>query len=455
MAVSNTTVKQLYNGNGSTDTFAIPFAFIASQASAQVKVYRIDNTTKLATLQVEGALQDYTLTPAYDPVTNPNGPTNVVFNAGRIPTAAQKVLVIREVPYTQVISFISNTASLGANNLEVGLDRAVLMIQQLYEQIQRAPSILQYDDMVVNFDPSIPAVEPEYLLRVNAAGTGFEFVSAAAVASGAGVGIPPGGDVGDFIQKDSAADGDATWRTGAISGFSARYNQNVNLAGLKETIDFIMQITYTAPTISFTASGSTTIREKGAPVTATTLTATVTKRSDPIATVRFYLNPSTLLDTQTSGGAIPNGGSSTYNWTGSFSDNTTFRGEADDDGATGGPTTVSASASFTFVYPYYFGSGAPALTAAQVALLTKDIRVSTASLLKTFTPTTGQVFYFAYPASYGALTSILDQNGFQTIGDWTLRTENITGLDTTAQSYRIYVFNNPVVAGTYDYTFIR
>jgi hypothetical protein len=116
---------------------------------------------------------------------------------------------------------------------------------------------------------------------------------------------------------------------------------------------------------------------------------------------------------------------------------------------------VSASASFTFVYPYYYGPGAVGLTAAAVAGLTKDIRTSTASLNRVFTATAGQVYYFAYLASYGALTSILDENGFETIGDWTLRTEDITGLDATAQSYRIYEFDNPVAGGTTNYTFIR
>lgn len=453
MAVANTTVKQLYNGNGSTDTFAIPFAFIPSAASSMIKVYLIDNTTKLATLQAEGAMQDYTLTPAYDPVSQPNGPTNVVFNTA--PANTKRVLVIREIPYTQVVSFVSNTAALGANNLELAVDRIVLMVQQLYEQIGRAPTLLQYDDMVVNFDPSLPAVTADYILKINAAGTGFEFVSAASILSGTGSGIPAGGDTGDFLQKDSAADGDATWRTGAIVGFSSRYNQVVNLAGLKETIDFIMQITYTAPAVSLSASGSGTIREKGDPVTATTLTAAVTKRSDPIAEVRFYQNPSTLLDTQTSGGAIPNGGNSTYNWVGSFSDNTTFRAEVDDNGDTGGPTTVTATSTFTFVYPYYYGSGAAGLTAANVALLTKSVITEDTDIIFSYTPNGAQVLYMAFPAAYGTLSSILDQNNFETIGDWTLRTENITGLDATAQSYRIYEYNNTPVAGTYPFRFIQ
>ena len=239
------------------------------------------------------------------------------------------------------------------------------------------------------------------------------------------------------------------------SGYSSRFSQVFESTGLDDTLQKILLITYTAPQISLSGS-SNALREKGDSVSNVTLTAAITKRSDPIDEVRFYLNPSTLLDTQTSGGAIPSGGNSTYLYAGPFSDNVTFRAEVDDNGATGGPTTVSSTTTYSFVYPYYYGSGAVGLSAASVAALTKDIRASDADETKTFTPTVGQVYYFAYPASYGALTSILDQNGFETIADWTLRTENITGLDASAVSYRIYEFNNPVgIAGSYSYRFIR
>lgn len=226
--------------------------------------------------------------------------------------------------------------------------------------------------------------------------------------------------------------------------------------GLMDTLAKIIRITYTAPAISLSGSGSGTIREKGASLASLTLTAAVTKKSNPIGTVRFYRG-GTLLDTQTTGGAIPNGGSSSYTYSTAFSDTTSFSSQVDDTlvGSDGPTTVTSNTVTYTFVYPYYYGAGATGLTPAQVATLTKDIIVSTATKTVTFTATAGQKFYFAYPASYGALTSILDVNGFETLPDWTLTNSNITGLDTTAQSYRIYSFNNTVVAGSYQYTFKR
>lgn len=245
------------------------------------------------------------------------------------------------------------------------------------------------------------------------------------------------------------ADADYTF-----GGYSSRFSQIFNSTGLEDTLSKILLITYSAPTISLSASGSSTVREKGAVVGSTTLTATVTKRSDPIADVKFFLSPSTLLSTKT--GTIASGGTETHNYATPFSDTTSFYATTTDAGATGGPSTVTSNTvTFTHVYPYYYGAGGTSLTPSQVASLTKDVIVSTATKNVTFTATAGQVFYLAYPASYPALTSILDVNNFETIGDWTVSTISIIGLDGTSQSYRQYKFNNPVTAGSYQYTFKR
>lgn len=266
-------------------------------------------------------------------------------------------------------------------------------------------------------------------------------------------GVPAGGAAGALLSKVSAADQDLEWKQFEYSGYSARFNQAFSSTDLNDTLSKILNLQYTPPAISLAGSGSSTIREKGAPVSNVTLTATVTKKSDPIAAVRFYQG-ATLLDTKT--GTIPNGGTETTVFAGPFSDNISFTAQVDDNGASGGPTTVtSASLGYTFVYPYYQGPGAVGLSAAAVAGLTKEVIASTSNKVVTFAASAGQVFYFAYPASYPALTSILDVNNFETLPDWTASTANITGLDGTPQSYRIYEFKNPVVAGSYQYTFKR
>jgi hypothetical protein len=240
-----------------------------------------------------------------------------------------------------------------------------------------------------------------------------------------------------------------------FEGFSARFNEAWSSDGVEDTFAKIIKIQYTAPLVSLSASGSGTIREKGDDVTASTLAATVTKRSDPIAKIEFFLNNVTIPGATFEPPSNPLSGTQNFSWTGSFDDNVTFKVEVTDNGDTGGPSTVSASIGFTFVYPYYYGAANPGLSASGVSGLTKSIITSNANLNRIFTTASGNVYYFAYPASYGALTSILDENGFETFGDWTLRTENIAGLNGTPVSYRIYEFNNPVVAGTTNYTFKR
>lgn len=450
MSVANTAVKALYQGNGSNDTFAIPFAYIAVEASTVVKVYKVD-VDGVKTLQTEGALQDYILDPPYNATTNPAGPANVIFNTP--PAADVKVLVTRSMLLRQVVAF-SNIGRIPGESVEQGLDRLCYMIQQLNDKLGRTLEFNILDDGVVAFD--VPKIAPDTYLGFNDTGTAIVLKTASEIFASipGGGGVPVGGDEFALLQKNSATDGDAGWTDPFVyDGYSDRYAQIVNLQGLKATTDFIMDMGYAPPNATLSSNVSNSLRERGDLVTAMTLTAAIVKVLNDIAEVRFYYDGG-LIDTQTSGGGIPTGGNSTFAWTGSFGTNKTFSVQVDDDSVEAKPSRTS-NLSYTFVYPYYYGVGAPALSAASVAGLTKQIITDQSSALRSFTPSVGNVYYFAYPASYGSLTSIKDQNNFETIADWTLRTENITGLDGNAVSYKIYEFNNPVgVAGTYSYTFI-
>lgn len=460
MSIASTTVKQSYVADGANDTFAIPFIpVVKGDETVEVTVYIRDESTNPATvtLQVEGALQDYTLSGAILP-TDFN--TDVVFNSP--PAAGLIVTIISTVTYTQPLD-LSNNGSLNLETLELYLDRMVRMIQQLSEKFTRVP-LLGPTAQVSEAGMTMPDPEGEAVLGWNQAGTALKNYTPTQLALSA-TSINGARDleydntisgltaenVQDAIDELSAGE------KYAYEGFSARFNAPFSSTDLDDTLSKILNIQYTPPLVSLSATGSSTVREKGDAVTATTLTATITKRSDPIAEVRFYdqTNGNTLLDTQTSGGGIPNGGTSTYSWTGSFDDNQIFRVEVDDDGSTGGPTTVSATVSFTFVYPYYVGAGSSSLAAADVANLTKRVITESTNRTETITAGAGEVFYFAYPASYGTLSSILDVNGFETLPDWTLRVENITGLDGNSVSYNIYEFKNPVTAGDYEYRFIQ
>lgn len=100
--------------------------------------------------------------------------------------------------------------------------------------------------------------------------------------------------------------------------------------------------------------------------------------------------------------------------------------------------------SITWYSPFYYGVGAPDLTVAQVQALTKSVS-GFGDKAYQFSPVS-QVYYFAFPAAYGELISILDTNGFETIADWTLRTEDFTNNPTNYNgitvAYYVYEFNN-------------
>lgn len=134
----------------------------------------------------------------------------------------------------------------------------------------------------------------------------------------------------------------------------------------------------------------------------------------------------------------------------SITANKTFTARATDPtkAYTGGNVT------FTFVYPFYWGvvaSGAPVDSAA-ITGLTKSV---TAKGNKTVSYTTSGIeqAVFAFPASYGNLKSIMDQNNFENIDTFTKSTVEVTGLDGTPQQYNVYVSNVNVQGFSYTFKF--
>lgn len=116
---------------------------------------------------------------------------------------------------------------------------------------------------------------------------------------------------------------------------------------------------------------------------------------------------------------------------------------------TDGTTTDSTvTRTRTYVYPFFYGSAAAGQTAQQLYTAFNPA----GKIVKTKSNTTaafapvGQYYYFMYPAAYGALNVIYDQNGFNITADFTYRigtaNEDVAGLDTTSQPYIVYEFKN-------------
>lgn len=171
MALSNTTIKAFYSGDGADLTFAIPFTPIVDD-SAETLVYIVDNTNPLAvtlTLKVEGIGNDYTLTGAPDA---DSFHTTVTFNTA--PSATQKVVVIRALPLTQTLDM--SVSGFRPPSIELQLDRAIAMIQQLNEMLTRVPLVDVGENLAAPL--TLPrSIIGEEVIRWNAAGTALEIAA--------------------------------------------------------------------------------------------------------------------------------------------------------------------------------------------------------------------------------------------------------------------------------------
>ena len=200
---------------------------------------------------------------------------------------------------------------------------------------------------------------------------------------------------------------------------------------------------YIAPGISLAPSQAAGTYEFGNTFTAITLTPTLTVNSNPITTVTFRRQDNgggfAIIHSQ-GGVATPYSNNPNTNLGNapavSQVATTNFEATAFD----GTSTTTSNVLNYTYVYPFYYGSGAPGLGAG-VAGLTKLVATE-GNKVEHFAPV-AQVYYFAYPAAYPNLLSIIDANGFNITPDWTLHNPVvITGLDATPQNYKVYEYNN-------------
>jgi len=110
--------------------------------------------------------------------------------------------------------------------------------------------------------------------------------------------------------------------------------------------------------------------------------------------------------------------------------------------------------SIYFEPPFYFGAGVANLTPAQITgQLTKRIELPSDKTLP-FTAN-NQKLYFAYPQSWGTLSQIRDQNGFDNTSDWATRS-NLT-FSLVNGSTRVYTVREKILSVSFptpfSYTF--
>ena len=156
MTVESTTNRVQYTASGASATFAYPFYIIAS---TDLEVYK------------DGVLissGNYTVTGV-----GVSTGGNVVFNV--IPVAGVVVTIVRSVPFTQKINLINN-AEEPSENIEQALDRAVMLCQQISEEIDRTIKLPITTTLSAIEFPDGPANLGKYI-KWNAAGTALEAVA--------------------------------------------------------------------------------------------------------------------------------------------------------------------------------------------------------------------------------------------------------------------------------------
>ena len=135
MTISTTTVKNSYSGDGTTTDFDYTFKILAdSDLTVIIRDSSGTETTKTLTTH-------YTLTG----VGSASGGT-VTFTAGNIPASTETVVLIRDTAQTQSIDYIENDP-FPAETHEEGLDRGVILSQELQEEVDRSIKISRTNTM--------------------------------------------------------------------------------------------------------------------------------------------------------------------------------------------------------------------------------------------------------------------------------------------------------------------
>lgn len=155
MTVQNTNTKNIYVGNDVTTIF--PYTFqIAEKHIGYIKVYvEKDGVTE--------AVTDFLVDSSAKTVTYPV--------SGSPLTSGTKIVIAREVPLLQMLNFV-NQGPYFAEDVEVALDEAVMICQQLKETLDRTFGISVSVD-AENIDMILPYA-PGKSIAWNKEGTGLE-----------------------------------------------------------------------------------------------------------------------------------------------------------------------------------------------------------------------------------------------------------------------------------------
>ena len=187
-------------------------------------------------------------------------------------------------------------------------------------------------------------------------------------------------------------------------------------------------IKYFPADLVFSLNPSKTLYKIGEVVNSIDLIATVTKKSNNIENIKYYID-GVLVNTkdETTNTGIGNGGTYTYTYSTPFSTDTTFKVDVYD-----GKNTTTKTIKVEFVNPFYCGLASSTL---------QEILQKKGAYTYNNITCNNDSIVFKYPKSYGTLTSILDSNNFENISAFTRSEEVINSVD-------YYVYTSAVTTVT-------
>ena len=166
MTIASQTNRVSYAGNGSTTAFAFSHPY---RDQTDFLVYLRDDTTLVDTLQTLNT--HYTISGVANAGTG--GFDSMTLTMVAAPATGKTLVIVRRVPPTTALD-ANNGASLTAPNLEGAIDRAMLAMQGLQEQLNRALLVPEGSALTGLRLPEPRAAYANYLLGFNSAGTALE-----------------------------------------------------------------------------------------------------------------------------------------------------------------------------------------------------------------------------------------------------------------------------------------
>ena len=231
--------------------------------------------------------------------------------------------------------------------------------------------------------------------------------------------------------------GDTYTGTSAVNLGGIKNNQVFNKTPLPDVIDMLLH-PYEKPTMTLGINPAKTIYDKvSETLSSITINANVTKKSENIKEVRFYVD-NVLVKTDTT---HPTGGLVSYTHTFSPATNKTFNVKIECEDIKAGK--VSANTTITFIGKSYYGYLKEGTTIDETniktlnTILKKELKYKYSAIT-----TPGTDLYhivLCQPKELGTITSVKDALNFEYIQDYTIQDITVDGLD-----YRLMYLTNPV-----------